>query len=104
YRARGERRKPVEASLFGMVFELIPSDRGALVLRDPFSGELEALGGFDRDPQKGPIALDPGIGDSVFVEGKAITGAAGENWIAAPIPGPPGSDAPAGFLWLGAAS
>jgi Nif-specific regulatory protein len=104
YRARGERRKPIEASLFGLIFELVPSDRGALVLRDPFSGELEPLGGFDRDPTPGPIALDPTIGETVFLEGKAIRGGPGENWIAAPIPGSPGSEAPAGFLWLAAAS
>src|SRR5581483_7161365 len=103
YRARGDRRKAIEAELFGLMFELIPADRAALVLRDPFSGEVEPLGGFDRDSATGPIALDRTIGENVFAEGKAIKSGSGENWIAAPIPGAPGGDAPAGFLWLAAA-
>src|SRR5581483_9060749 len=102
YLARGA-RKPMETNLFRLIFDLIPSDRGALVLRDPFTGDLAPLGGFDRRPSSGPIALDAALAETVCAEGKAIIGGGVEDsWIAAPIPGPNGQDVPAGFLWLAA--
>jgi transcriptional regulator with GAF, ATPase, and Fis domain len=104
YRARGDERKPRESELFGVIFELIPSDRGAVVLRDQFSGEPEPLAGFDRNPSAhGPIMLDPAVAEGVFEAGRAIIGGGGEeSWIAAPIVGLSDADEPCGFLWLAA--
>ena len=85
YLARaGERRRALEDGLFGLICELIPSRRGALVLVE---GDKPApLAGFDAGSERGQAAIPESLFSEVARSKSTMTGATGGcSWLAAPL-------------------
>ena len=75
YRTREASAKPaLGRSLFELVFDLVPADRGALLVAGENDG-LEPLCGFDRRAASpGPVTLNRGVVDEVTLRRAPLTG------------------------------
>ncbi len=77
-------RPQLEQHLFQLIFELIPSRQGALVLLE--GGNPAPLAGHDCDAAQGPAAVPESVLNDVLASGSIVTGESdGSAWLACPL-------------------